>query len=287
MLSGKERAGLLGGAIGLALGAGAVLLGGHLWRLLRGRRLLPFETAPPHPDWKVGDKQPHPFATDKMLALDVAELGGPKCYPLVISAIAPRPIAFVSTLSAAGVGNLAPYSYFGVVSHDPPHVCIGMVRSRDRPSGRKDTLANILATREFTLNMMSEWFVEAANHTCGNFEEAVDEMALVGLTPVASLRVKPPRVAESAVHMECVLVDTHEVRNEASGAVTATIVIGKVLMFHVHEAVATRTPSGAVAVDVEAMRPISRLGGNTYGRTAGTFDLPRPDRHEAPPPSVS
>jgi flavin reductase (DIM6/NTAB) family NADH-FMN oxidoreductase RutF len=123
---------------------------------------------------------------------------------------------------------------------------------------------------------MSEWFVEAANHTCGVFEADTDEMALAGLTAVPSLRVKPPRVGESAVHMECQLASTYEVKNEASGLTTATIVIGKVVMMHINEGVASRSPSGNVTIDAEKYQSISRLGGITYGRTAGCFDLPRP-----------
>jgi hypothetical protein len=150
-----------------------------------------------------------------------------------------------------GRRNLAPYSYFGVMSHDPPHVCIGICASRSKPGGQKDTLRNILDTKgralarrvlslasvlpvlsgndgsglatpepigpglvcaEFTLSMMSDWFVESANHTCGEFDADVDELELVGLTPIPSVKVTPPRVKESAVHMECKLVHTYPVR---------------------------------------------------------------------------
>uniref|UniRef100_A0A061SEF3 Flavo protein oxygenase n=1 Tax=Tetraselmis sp. GSL018 TaxID=582737 RepID=A0A061SEF3_9CHLO len=267
---------VLGGAIGTAVGAAIMgFVARRLWR--RPSDWLPPSGDPPHPDWKVGENQPPPFSGEEMMALDPSELGGARAYPLVISAVVPRPIAFVCTLSAAGVRNLAPFSYFGAMSHDPPHVCIGICRSRSKATGKKDTLANILATKEFTLNMMSEWFVESANHTCGEFDDDVDELSLAGLTPLPSLKVAPPRVKESSVHLECKLVHTYEVRNEY-GVVTATIVIGRVVMFHVHKEVAGKTPSGNVIVDFQRYKPVSRLGGNTYGRTAGTFDLPRPDR---------
>jgi len=262
---------LAGAAAGVAVGVASVLLSSY------ARSKMARPGRPPHPNWKVGQNQPPPFKSDRMIALDVAELGGSKCYPLTISTVVPRPIAFVCSLSKDGVRNLAPYSYFGAMAHDPPHVCIGICRSRGKPSGKKDTLANILETKEFTLNMMSEWFIESANHTCGEFDFEVDELGLVGLTPIPSQKVKPPRVKESAVHMECKLVHTYEVKN-TSGEVTATIVVGEVMMFHVHEEVADYTPTGNVIVDIAALQPMSRLGGNTYGRVAGMFDLPRPDR---------
>lgn len=121
------------------------------------------------------------------------------------------------------------------------------------------------------VNIISEWFAEAANHTCGNFPYGADEMALAGLHPLPSTRVAPPRVAESGVHLECVLRHTY-----AAGG--TTVVIGEVVMWHVADAVAGRSPSGKLTVDPGKLRPVSRLGGNTYGRTAGLFDLPRPDR---------
>jgi flavin reductase (DIM6/NTAB) family NADH-FMN oxidoreductase RutF len=131
--------------------------------------------------------------------------------------------------------------------------------------------------REFVVNIISEWYVEAANHCCGNFDYGDDEMQLSGLTPLPSVKVAPPRVAESAVQLECKLAHTYEVK-DANGKVTTTIVIGRVLMVHVAEAVAGASPTGKLIVDVDKLFPISRLGGNTYGRSEGLFDLPRPDR---------
>ncbi|EFN57380.1 hypothetical protein CHLNCDRAFT_14085, partial [Chlorella variabilis] len=148
-----------------------------------------------------------------------------------------------------GVGNLAPYSYFNVMAHNPPTVAIGCSTSRLRSHGKKDTLVNILETGQFVVNIMSEWFVEAANHCCGNFDYGEDEMVLSGLTALPSVR--PPRVKESAVQMECELRHTHEVK-DAGGKVTCVVVIGEVVLMHVHD---------GLVVDIEKYRPISRLGG--------------------------
>ena len=217
-------------------------------------------TPTPHPEWAPGQKQPLPFPEGTgMATYRPADLSS--CYSLCISAVVPRPIAFVSSVSASGEVNLAPYSYAGVVAHDPPTVIFSACR---KPGGaRKDTLANVEATGEFVLNFMSEWFVESANHCCGNFPADVNEMEVSGLTPVASEAVRPPRVGESALQMECRVVHTREVRN-AKGDVTATVVFGEVAVFHIHECIHT-LDQGRIVVDLEKYRPISRLGGNTYG----------------------
>ena len=217
-------------------------------------------TQTPHPGWKPGQKQPLPFPEGtKMASYRPADLTS--CYSLCISAVVPRPIAFVSSMNEAGQVNLAPYSYAGVVAHDPPTVIFSACRKPD--GNRKDTLANVEATGEFVLNFMSEWFVESANHCCGNFPADVNEMEESGLTPVASEVVRPPRVQESALQMECKLVHTQEIRN-AKGDVTATVVFGEVQMFHIHESIHSLN-EGRIVVDLEKYKPISRLGGNTYG----------------------
>ena len=116
-------------------------------------------TAPPHPSWTPGEKQPQPFTDTSekaMVSYSPSDLSS--CYSLCISAVVPRPIAFVSTVSEGGVVNLAPYSYAGVVAHDPPTVIFSACR---KPKGvKKDTLANVEKSGEFVLSFMSEWFVE-------------------------------------------------------------------------------------------------------------------------------
>ena len=155
--------------------------------------------------------------------------------------------------------------------------CCSICRAGHRQGDKKDTMQNIDDTKEFTVNVLSEWFLEQANHTCGNYDPGVNEMALSGLTPMPSKLVKPPRVKESAVHMECKLKHKYETKGY-DGKDTATVVIGEIVMFHVNEKVAKKTPSGSTYVGLEELQPISRLGGNIYGRSRECFDLPRPDR---------
>jgi len=235
-------------------------------------------TPPPHPDWKPGDKQPLPFPSG-FVALDPLELKS--CYPLMISAYVPRPIAFISTVSEAGVGNLAPFSYSGCVGHDPPTIAVSICRNARAEDGKKDTLANIDATGEFVVCIMSEWFVESANHTCGNFPRGTDEFDESGLSRLPSSKVKPPRVGESAVHFECKLSHRHEIVNKA-GVATATMVLGEVVMVHAAKDICDEAGAGEgkPTIDFARYAPLARLGGNTYGRVTSTFDLDRPDRNQ-------
>lgn len=244
--------------------------------------------APPHPHWQPGEPQLPPHDADAMIELDPATLDKPSVYAFMISAVVPRPIAFVSTQDAAGVGNLAPYSYFNCMGHNPPLLAFGAARSPSRGGGKKDTLQNIeetgcdgrrrqvlragciiqqlnaaaahprhmigaacmslpaptpqrsawcshlpcsdvqhthLHTRapsnaicsEFVVNIISDWFIEAANHTCGEFARGQDEMKLSGLSPVPSVLVKPPRVREAALQMECKLRHVYEAHDRCVG----------------------------------------------------------------------
>ena len=115
----------------------------------------------PHPGWEPPMKLKAPEAIEKgkMVAIDPRVIGGKKCYPLIISAVVPRPVAFVSTLSKSGEQNLAPFSYFTAM-HDPPCVVLCICRAGHRQGGKKDTMANIDDTKEFTVNVLSEWFLE-------------------------------------------------------------------------------------------------------------------------------
>lgn len=119
----------------------------------------------------------------------------------------PRPIGFISSVSAAGVTNLAPFSYFTMANHDPPVVVVSFTHPapKDGQPVLKETCQNILDTKEFVANIISESFVEAANYTSIDAPAEVSEWALSGLTPVASKLVKAPRVGESAFAMECEL----------------------------------------------------------------------------------
>jgi flavin reductase (DIM6/NTAB) family NADH-FMN oxidoreductase RutF len=188
-------------------------------------------------------------------------------YKLMIGMIVPRPIAFVSTLDEQGVRNLAPFSYFTACSSNPPVVCFcAAVRSGPRP--HKDTLRNIRATGEFVVNIVSEEFAAEMNATSAEVAPEVDEFELAGLTPLASDLVKPARVAESRVQMECRLRQVLVVSDEPGGG---NLVLGDVLRFHVAEEVLD-----GYKIDPEKLKAIGRMGGPTFVRTHDRFDMKRP-----------
>jgi flavin reductase (DIM6/NTAB) family NADH-FMN oxidoreductase RutF len=196
-----------------------------------------------------------------------AEAGPANVYKLMIGAIVPRPIAFVSTVSLAGIRNLAPFSFFTAASANPPVICFApMVRGSD--GKQKDTLNNIRETAEFVVNIVSEDFAEEMNVCSAEFPPEVDEWEKSGLTPLASDCVKPQRVAESRFHMECKLVDIVSVSKQPLGG---SLVLGEVLRFHV-----TDDLFDDYRIDPDGLRAIGRMGGPTYARTKDRFDLQRP-----------
>ncbi|HTV82370.1 MAG TPA: flavin reductase family protein [Acidobacteriaceae bacterium] len=203
-----------------------------------------------------------------MRRIDPGEAAPADLYRLMIGIIVPRPIAFVSTVDAAGIRNLAPFSYFTGCSTNPPVVCFcAAVRPGPRP--QKDTLENIRATGEFVVNIVSEEMAEQMNACSAEVSPEVDEFALSGLTPMASELVKPPRVAESRVQMECRLRQVIAVSDKPGGG---NLVLGDVLRFHVLETVLR----DGYKIDPDELRAIGRMGGPTYVRTRDRFEMQRP-----------
>ena len=201
------------------------------------------------------------------MTIDPTEHEAPNIYKLMVGAIIPRPIAFVSTISAQGVLNLAPFSFFTGISANPPVICFSpMVRGSD--GQRKDTLHNIEATREFVVNVVSEEFAAKMNVCSAEFPPDVDEFAISGLTPVPSDLVKPPRVRESHVQMECRLLQVLHVSPKPLGG---SIVLGEVIRFHVDDALIEN-----YKIDPDKLCAIGRMGGPTYTRTTDRFDMQRP-----------
>ena len=138
---------------GILCTGGALLAAGLFVWQINQRRISLSQTntvvveSPPHPNWNLGDRQLSPYKDAGYVTYDPADMTGAQCYPLVISGIVPRPIAFVSSLNTDGVGNLSPFSYFGAMAHDPPCVAVSICRSADRGGGQKDTAQNILDTK--------------------------------------------------------------------------------------------------------------------------------------------
>ncbi len=187
-------------------------------------------------------------------------------YRLMIGAIVPRPIAFVSTRSPDGILNLAPFSFFTAVSANPPVICFSpMISGRD--GGRKDTLSNIEITREFVVNVVSEDIIQQVNICSTEFPPEVDEFEASGLTPIPSDIVTPPRVKESRINMECRLLQIVHVSTKPLGG---SLVLGEVLRFHIDDRVFENH-----RIEPDKLCPIGRMGGPTYVRTTDRLNIER------------
>ncbi len=218
--------------------------------------------------------------------LDAATLPASDAYRLMTDIVAPRPIAWVSTLDLEGRGNLAPFSYFQAVCSRPATVMISVSHHGDgRP---KDTLANILATRELTISHVSEPLAAPMNATAADFGPEVDEWEVAGepggrLPSLPSAMVAPPRVAAAKAAMECRLTHALPLGHGPGGAPSTTLVLAEVLVFWVARALVSRDERGRLgAIDPAELAAIGRLGGMSYARTRDAFELPRPARGAHP-----
>lgn len=192
------------------------------------------------------------------------QLSGKQAYQLMVSCIIPRPIAWVSTRSAEGKLNLAPFSYFMGVGSRPPMLAVAIGERGGRP---KDTAANIRATAEFVVSITPRALAEKMVQSSADYPPEVDEFAAAGLTPAVSARVGCPGVAESPVRMECRL---HGIVTPGTNPIH--LVIGEVVHFHVDDRILTDGRPDARKLD-----PVARLGGLEYAALGEIFTLPRPE----------
>jgi len=189
------------------------------------------------------------------------------------SCVVPRPIGWLTTLSAGGVVNLAPFSFFNGVSSNPPVVVAGI--NGRQPHGPKDTLTNCKATGEFVANMATWDLRDAMNLTSASLPAEVDEMALAGLTPAPSKLVKPPRVKESPINLECRVLQFVDLPSDDPEA-RNTAVFGQVVGIHIDDSVLTDG-----LVDTAKIKPIARLGYMEYAVVEKVFEMRRPSVERA------
>ena len=185
---------------------------------------------------------------------------------ILTGAIVPRPIAWVSTIGADGILNLAPFSSYCVVSLQPAMVGFCVVPTRD--GHKKDTLRNIESAKDFVINVVDESLAQAMNQTSAEYPSDVDEFKEVGLTPTKSDIVKSPMVAESPVNMECKLVQIMEFGEVPTGS---NVVIGEVVLVHVKDDLWVDDH-----IDPSRLRAVGRMGGDSYCRTTDIFEMKRP-----------
>ena len=187
-------------------------------------------------------------------------------YKLLGSTVTPRPIAWVSTVSADGAPNAAPYSFFNAMGDDPPIVTLGLMKHHVH-AGRKDTAANIIATGEFVVNLVSESDAEAMNLCSVDAPPDVDEFLYAGVRTAPSVVVKPPRIASSPVSLECRLLEALDYPGQ-------TLVVGEVVMMHIADAFISDPQQ--LHLDTPAMRLIGRTHGRGwYVRTTDQFQMDR------------
>lgn len=187
---------------------------------------------------------------------------------LLTRIVTPRPIALVSTIDARGRGNLAPFSFFNAGGHAPAS-CV-FSATRHRSGGGKDTLANIEETGEYTISLVTRAMVERVNQASFEYPRGVDEFDAVGLTRAASQRVRPPRVAESPIALECTLFT---IVQHGDGPGAANYVIGEVLLVHADDAVCVDG-----LPDERLIAPVARLGADRWMQfhKESAFSLQRP-----------
>jgi flavin reductase (DIM6/NTAB) family NADH-FMN oxidoreductase RutF len=199
------------------------------------------------------------------MLFDFHQISGKERYKLLVSTVTPRPIAWVVSQDAKGIVNAAPFSFFNAFSGDPPVVGIG-IGSR-KPGQAKDSRANIRETGQFVVNLVSEETAEAMNVTGIEFDPGINELEQAGLTPLPSSRVKPPRIAESPVAMECELLQIVELGESG-------LVLGRVLAIHVRDEAVI--DASKCSIDTPKLNLIGRMhGSGWYVRTSDLFELPR------------
>lgn len=200
------------------------------------------------------------------MLFDFAAIPAKERYKLLVSTVAPRPIAWVVSQTPDGHLNAAPFSFFNAFSGEPPVVGIGI--SSHEPGRPKDTRNNIRETRQFVVNLVSEQAAAAMNVTAIEFEAGVNELAQAELATIPSVYVKPPRIAISPVAMECDLLQIVEVGPETG------VVLGRVLAMHIHDDMVIDPAKNYV--DTPKLKLIGRMhGSGWYARTSDLFLMDR------------
>jgi flavin reductase (DIM6/NTAB) family NADH-FMN oxidoreductase RutF len=201
-------------------------------------------------------------------SIDPNSLSLKENYKFLTGSIIPRPIAFVSTLSEEGVLNAAPFSYFNALTADPPLIAISIGRKN---GVQKDTSRNAAATREFVVHIPDESYITAVNLTAANLPPDESEVDLAKLTPVDSVKVKVPGIAEANIRMECRVEKIIPLGGTPEKPAT-DLLIGKVVHYHIAEELYADGK-----IHAEKLRPVGRLAGTNYTKLGEIFELDRPE----------
>ena len=202
-----------------------------------------------------------------MYSIDPNDLQERENYKFLIGSIIPRPIAFVTSVNEDGVVNGAPFSFFNVVSSNPPMISVSVQRKKGQ---MKDTSRNIAANGEFVVHVVSEEFVRAINETAANLPPDESEIERAGLTLVPSDIVKVPGVQEAKVRFECTLEQTLTLGGDENGP-GCDLLIGRVRKYHIEEDLYKEG-----YIDKDQLRAMSRLAGNDYATIGDVVTIERP-----------
>ncbi len=202
------------------------------------------------------------------MQFDIQNTDSSTLYKLLTGTIIPRPIGWIATLDENGINNLAPFSYFNMVSSDPP--CVMFSTRRDN-NFNKDTLNNILQNGEFVVNLVTMDVVEQMNATSATVAPNIDEFELAGLTPIDSVIVKPKRVKESLVHFECEKMHHYFIR-DADVNETACVIIGEIKTIHIDDSILSENNH----INLDKYKPVARLAGSNYATLGEVFSIKRP-----------
>lgn len=207
---------------------------------------------------------------DNVKSLDPVQLDTKEVHKILLSSVAPRPIAFASTIDSKGNVNLSPFSYFNVFSSNPPILIFSPSR-RVRDNTTKHTLENAKETKEVVINVVNYSIVEQMSQSSREYGKGVNEFVETGLTEVPSLKVKPPRVLESPISFECT-VDNIVSLGESGGA--GQLIIVKVIQIHINKDYLDAEGN----IDSEKLDLVARMGGDWYTRAnkESMFKIPKP-----------
>lgn len=197
-----------------------------------------------------------------MLSIDPTQQTERENYKLLVGTVIPRPIAFVTSMSADGLVNAAPFSYFNIVSSDPPLLSVSV---QSRAGVLKDTARNAIEAEEFVIHVVDESNVAEVNKTAASLPPEESEIDLTGLTLIPSEVVKVPSVEQAKVRFECQLEQAVELGG-------TRLLIGKVVRFHIDESIYENG-----RINPEALKPVSRLAGTNYAKLGEIFSMKRPD----------
>lgn len=205
-----------------------------------------------------------------MLSLNISDLTNQEAYQLLSCAIAPRPICFASTVDLAGNVNLSPFSFFNLMSSNPP-ICVFSPVNRGRDGSAKNTLENILEVPEVVINIVNYDMVQQTSLASTEYAKGTNEFTKAGFTEIASIKIKPPRVKEAPVQLECRVNEVIALGKEGGAG---NLVIAEVLTIHIHKNILDENKK----IDIFKIDQVARLGGNWYSRITkdSLFEVAKP-----------